>query len=668
MKDPPTWADTAAIAENNPPDTDTSTKENDKNPQKNENYKNTKKNNPTTTAAAATSPTTASTTAKATLTFGEDLAEAIKAAHCRMEETLTRGSELSKADQALLDLLDYTMGYVESILPEKWPSMLNRLEGASTKFILKSTAALGTDKFTGNHTNLQLAGDEITDIAEAEEQIEKHLKVDLVSMMQQQLNSEMEDKKKKAIFKAYIYASERDLFRTRFLANEELRVVYDTTIQKFRELFPSFTVRKVVEQVIGYFPTFNDGANNMKVFGTTYDNVGLFKLKHPAEKWNVKKCIKMFFNDDKSDYSDELLRLAYLPATDYNIEFTILDSEVHNAKRGTRKAYSSRKSTHSYFLIGYNGKSVPKQTRYFLDNHRLTLCSTTKFCTACRTIGHTRWSCVNSSSCLKCGDPSHSTGHHNAWYDRQETDNQDNNDGYTTVGKKRKRKRKSKSNTTSTATANTATATTATATKATATTSTATQATTQADTTKAVTTQATTQADTQPSAIQATTQADTQADTPPSAIQANTQADATEAVTTQADTQSTVQTLDKNNTQKISKVAPSQDVEQLDEINTPSWLASQAMLPIPEAPSQEVELNEGPDKLLFDENEYIETHDYFEPSDFYNSGDDDDYMDEDSEEENSEEEDSEDDDEMSIDAVSENEIDDLQKENENDQY
>ena len=49
-------------------------------------------------------------------------------------------------------------------------------------------------------------------------------------------------------------------------------------------------------------------------------------------------------------------------------------------------------------------------------------------------------------------------------------------------------------------------------------------------------------------------------------------------------------------------------------------------------------------------------------------GDDDDYMDEDSEEENSEEEDSEDDDEMSIDAVSENEIDDLQKENENDQY
>ena len=650
MKDPPTWADTAAIAENNPPDTDTSTKENDKNPQKNENYKNTKKNNPTTTTAAATSPTTASTTAKATLTFGEDLAEAIKAAHCRMEETLTRGSELSKADQALLDLLDYTMGYVESILPEKWPSMLNRLEGASTKFILKSTAALGTDKFTGNHTNLQLAGDEITDIAEAEEQIEKHLKVDLVSMMQQQLNSEMEDKKKKAIFKAYIYASERDLFRTRFLANEELRVVYDTTIQKFRELFPSFTVRKVVEQVIGYFPTFNDGANNMKVFGTTYDNVGLFKLKHPAEKWNVKKCIKMFFNDDKSDYSDELLRLAYLPATDYNIEFTILDSEVHNAKRGTRKAYSSRKSTHSYFLIGYNGKSVPKQTRYFLDNHRLTLCSTTKFCTACRTIGHTRWSCVNSSSCLKCGDPSHSTGHHNAWYDRQVTDNQDNNDGYTTVGKKRKRKRKSKSNTTSTATANTATATTATAT-----TSTATQATTQADTT------VTTQADTQPSAIQATTQAD-----------------ATKAVTTQADTQSTVQTLDKNNTQKISKVAPSQDVEQLDEINTPSWLASQAMLPIPEAPSQEVELNEGPDKLLFDENEYIETHDYFEPSDFYNSGDDDDYMDddymdedseeEDSEDEDSEEEDSEDDDEMSIDAVSENEIDDLQKENENDQY
>ena len=642
MKDPPTWADTAAIAENNPPDTDTSTKENNKNP---------KKNNPTTTtttaAAAATSPTTASTTAKATLTFGEDLAEAIKAAHCRMEETLTRGSELSKADQALLDLLDYTMGYVESILPEKWPSMLNRLEGASTKFILKSTAALGTDKFTGNHTNLQLAGDEITDIAEAEEQIEKHLKVDLVSMMQQQLNSEMEDKKKKAIFKAYIYASERDLFRTRFLANEELRVVYDTTIQKFRELFPSFTVRKVVEQVIGYFPTFNDGANNMKVFGTTYDNVGLFKLKHPAEKWNVKKCIKMFFNDDKSDYSDELLRLAYLPATDYNIEFTILDSEVHNAKRGTRKAYSSRKSTHSYFLIGYNGKSVPKQTRYFLDNHRLTLCSTTKFCTACRTIGHTRWSCVNSSSCLKCGDPSHSTGHHNAWYDRQETDNQDNNDGYTTVGKKRKRKRKSKSNTTSTATANTATATTATATKATATTSAATQATTQAVTTKAVT---------------------TQADTPPSAIQANTQADATEAVTTQAETQSTVQTLDKNNTQKISKVAPSQDVEQLDEINTPSWLASQAMLPIPEAPSQEVELNEGPDKLLFDENEYIETHDYFEPSDFYKSGDDDDYMDEDSEEEDSEEDDSEDDDEMSIDAVSENEIDDLQKENENDQY
>ena len=637
MKDPPTWADTAAIAENNPPDTDTSTKENDKNPKKNENYKNTKKNNPTTTTAAATSPTTASTTAKATLTFGEDLAEAIKAAHCRMEETLTRGSELSKADQALLDLLDYTMGYVESILPEKWPSMLNRLEGASTKFILKSTAALGTDKFTGNHTNLQLAGDEITDIAEAEEQIEKHLKVDLVSMMQQQLNSEMEDKKKKAIFKAYIYASERDLFRTRFLANEELRVVYDTTIQKFRELFPSFTVRKVVEQVIGYFPTFNDGANNMKVFGTTYDNVGLFKLKHPAEKWNVKKCIKMFFNDDKSDYSDELLRLAYLPATDYNIEFTILDSEVHNAKRGTRKAYSSRKSTHSYFLIGYNGKSVPKQTRYFLDNHRLTLCSTTKFCTACRTIGHTRWSCVNSSSCLKCGDPSHSTGHHNAWYDRQETDNQDNNDGYTTVGKKRKRKRKSKSNTTSTATANTATATTATATKATATTSTATQATTQADT--------------------------TQADTQSSAIQATTQADATKAVTTQADTQSTVQTLDKNNTQKISKVAPSQDVEQLDEINTPSWLASQAMLPIPEAPSQEVELNEGPDKLLFDENEYIETHDYFEPSDFYNSGNDDDYMDEDSEEE-----DSEDDDEMSIDAVSENEIDDLQKENENDQY
>jgi len=615
MKDPPTWADTAAIAENNPPDTDTSTKENDKNP---------KKNNPTTTAAAATSPTTASTTAKATLTFGEDLAEAIKAAHCRMEETLTRGSELSKAWSALLDLLDYTMGYVESILPEKWSSMLNRLQGASTKFILKSTAALGTDKFTGNHTNLQLAGDEITDIAEAEEQIEKHLKVNLVSMMQQQLNSEMEDKKKKAIFKAYIYASERDLFRTRFLANEELRVVYDTTIQKFRELFPSFTVRKVVEQVIGYFPTFNDGANNMKVFGTTYDNVGLFKLKHPAEKWNVKKCIKMFFNDDKSDYSDELLRLAYLPATDYNIEFTILDSEVHNAKRGTRKAYSSRKSTHSYFLIGYNGKSVPKQTRYFLDNHRLTLCSTTKFCTACRTIGHTRWSCVNSSSCLKCGDPSHSTGHHNAWYDRQETDNQDNNDGYTTVGKKRKRKRKSKSNTTSTATANTATATTATATKATATTSTATQATTQADTTK--------------------------------------------AVTTQADTQSTVQTRDKNNTQKISKVAPSQDVEQLDEINTPSWLASQAMLPIPEAPSQEVELNEGPDKLLFDENEYIETHDYFEPSDFYNSGDDDDYMDEDSEEEDSEEEDSEDDDEMSIDAVSENEIDDLQKENENDQY
>ena len=638
MKDPPTWADTAAIAENNPPDTDTSTKENDKNP---------KKNNPTTTAAAATSPTTASTTAKATLTFGEDLAEAIKAAHCRMEETLTRGSELSKAWSALLDLLDYTMGYVESILPEKWSSMLNRLQGASTKFILKSTAALGTDKFTGNHTNLQLAGDEITDIAEAEEQIEKHLKVDLVSMMQQQLNSEMEDKKKKAIFKAYIYASERDLFRTRFLANEELRVVYDTTIQKFRELFPSFTVRKVVEQVIGYFPTFNDGANNMKVFGTTYDNVGLFKLKHPAEKWNVKKCIKMFFNDDKSDYSDELLRLAYLPATDYNIEFTILDSEVHNAKRGTRKAYSSRKSTHSYFLIGYNGKSVPKQTRYFLDNHRLTLCSTTKFCTACRTIGHTRWSCVNSSSCLKCGDPSHSTGHHNAWYDRQETDNQDNNDGYTTVGKKRKRKRKSKSNTTSTATANTATATTATATKATATkatatTSTATQATTQADTTEAVT---------------------TQADTQPSAIQATTQADATEAVTTQADTQSTVQTLDKNNTQKISKVAPSQDVEQLDEINTPSWLASQAMLPIPEAPSQEVELNEGPDKLLFDENEYIETHDYFEPSDFYNSGNDDDYMDEDSEEE-----DSEDDDEMSIDAVSENEIDDLQKENENDQY
>ena len=629
MKDPPTWADTAAIAENNPPDTDTSTKENDKNPQKNENYKNTKKNNPTTTAAAATSPTTASTTAKATLTFGEDLAEAIKAAHCRMEETLTRGSELSKADQALLDLLDYTMGYVESILPEKWPSMLNRLQGASTKFILKSTAALGTDKFTGNHTNLQLAGDEITDIAEAEEQIEKHLKVDLVSMMQQQLNSEMEDKKKKAIFKAYIYASERDLFRTRFLANEELRVVYDTTIQKFRELFPSFTVRKVVEQVIGYFPTFNDGANNMKVFGTTYDNVGLFKLKHPAEKWNVKKCIKMFFNDDKSDYSDELLRLAYLPATDYNIEFTILDSEVHNAKRGTRKAYSSRKSTHSYFLIGYNGKSVPKQTRYFLDNHRLTLCSTTKFCTACRTIGHTRWSCVNSSSCLKCGDPSHSTGHHNAWYDRQETDNQDNNDGYTTVGKKRKRKRKSKSNTTSTATANTATATTATATTSTA-------------------------------------------------IQATTQADATKAVTTQADTQSTVQTLDKNNTQKISKVAPSQDVEQLDEINTPSWLASQAMLPIPEAPSQEVELNEGPDKLLFDENEYIETHDYFEPSDFYNSGDDDDYMDddymdedseeEDSEDEDSEEEDSEDDDKMSIDAVSENEIDDLQKENENDQY
>ena len=518
--------------------------------------------------------------------------------------------------------------------------MLNRLQGASTKFILKSTAALGTDKFTGNHTNLQLAGDEITDIAEAEEQIEKHLKINLVSMMQQQLNSEMEDKKKKAIFKAYIYASERDLFRTRFLANEELRVVYDTTIQKFRELFPSFTVRKVVEQVIGYFPTFNDGANNMKVFGTTYDNVGLFKLKHPAEKWNVKKCIKMFFNDDKSDYSDELLRLAYLPATDYNIEFTILDSEVHNAKRGTRKAYSSRKSTHSYFLIGYNGKSVPKQTRYFLDNHRLTLCSTTKFCTACRTIGHTRWSCVNSSSCLKCGDPSHSTGHHNAWYDRQETDNQDNNDGYTTVGKKRKRKRKSKSNTTSTATANTATATTATATKATATKATATQATTQADTT-------------------VTTQADTQS----SAIQATTQADATEAVTTQADTQSTVQTLDKNNTQKISKVAPSQDVEQLDEINTPSWLASQAMLPIPEAPSQEVELNEGPDKLLFDENEYIETHDYFEPSDFYNSGDDDDYMDEDSEED-----DSEDDDEMSIDAVSENEIDDLQKENENDQY
>ena len=112
-------------------------------------------------------------------------------------ETLTRGSELSKADQALLDLLDYTMGYVESILPEKWPSMLNRLQGASTKFILKSTAALGTDKFTGNHTNLQLAGDEITDIAEAEEQIEKHLKVDLVSMMQQQLNSEMEDKKKR---------------------------------------------------------------------------------------------------------------------------------------------------------------------------------------------------------------------------------------------------------------------------------------------------------------------------------------------------------------------------------------------------------------------------------------------------------------------------------------
>lgn len=658
MKDPPTWADTAAIAENNPPDTDTSTKEN-------ENYKNTKKNNPTTTAAAATSPTTASTTAKATLTFGEDLAEAIKAAHCRMEETLTRGSELSKADQALLDLLDYTMGYVESILPEKWPSMLNRLQGASTKFILKSTAALGTDKFTNNHTNLQLAGDEITDIAEAEEQIEKHLKVDLVSMMQQQLNSEMEDKKKKAIFKAYIYASERDLFRTRFLANEELRVVYDTTIQKFRELFPSFTVRKVVEQVIGYFPTFNDGANNMKVFGTTYDNVGLFKLKHPAEKWNVKKCIKMFFNDDKSDYSDELLRLAYLPATDYNIEFTILDSEVHNAKRGTRKAYSSRKSTHSYFLIGYNGKSVPKQTRYFLGNHRLTLCSTTKFCTACRTIGHTRWSCVNSSSCLKCGDPSHSTGHHNAWYDRQETDNQDNNDGYTTVGKKRKRKRKSKSNTTSTATANTATTTTATANTATATTATATTATaTKATATKATATTST--------ATQATTQADTtvttQADTPPSAIQANTQADATEAVTTQAETQSTVQTLDKNNTQKISKVAPSQDVEQLDEINTPSWLASQAMLPIPEAPSQEVELNEGPDKLLFDENEYIETHDYFEPSDFYNSGDDDDYMDEDSEEEDSEEEDSEDDDKMSIDAVSENEIDDLQKENENDQY
>ena len=196
-----------------------------------------------------------------------------------------------------------------------------------------------------------------------------------------------------------------------------------------------------------------------------------------------------------------------------------------------------------------------------MDNHRLTLCSTTKFCTACRTIGHTRWSCVNSSSCLKCGDPSHSTGHHNAWNDRQETDNQDNNDGYTTVGKREESG--NPNNTTSTATANTATANTATATKATATTSTATQATTQADTT---------QADTQPSAIQATTQADTQADTPPSAIQANTQADATEAVTTQADTQSTVQTLDKNNTQKISKVAPSQDVEQLDEINTPHGL------------------------------------------------------------------------------------------------
>ena len=63
-----------------------------------------------------------------------------------MEETLTRRVELSKSQASiLLDLLDYTMGYVESILPEKWPSMLNRLQGASTKFILKSTAALGTE-------------------------------------------------------------------------------------------------------------------------------------------------------------------------------------------------------------------------------------------------------------------------------------------------------------------------------------------------------------------------------------------------------------------------------------------------------------------------------------------------------------------------------------------
>lgn len=102
--------------------------------------------------------------------------------------------------------------------------------------------------------------------------------------------------------------------------------------------------------------------------------------------------------------------------------------------------------------------------------------------------------------------------------------------------------------------------------------------------------------------------------------------------------------------------APSQDFEQTSETKAPQLLASQATIsnPHPETPSEEVE----PEEQLYEDNEYIETHDYFEPPEFYNSLEDIDYS---MEEENSDE-----DNHMSLDPVSENKIKELKKDNDDD--
>ena len=66
------------------------------------------------------------------------------------------------------------------------------------------------------------------------------------------------------------------------------------------------------------------------------------------------------------------------------------------------KKINTGKSTRSFFVIGFQGKKIPKRERVFMKGIYLTLALTKTFCDSCRGVGHSRWNCKSVKYCHRC--------------------------------------------------------------------------------------------------------------------------------------------------------------------------------------------------------------------------------------------------------------------------